>query len=263
MVSMNDKESQNKISQLKEVIAKYLDENVKNPAFETIEKDFDVQDKLATFLILSQVTIDSIEKEGMIYDNDYLIQIPKQEIDKRIEILKTYIQTGNLAKESTEIMNDLSSKKYLLYYFLREIHWIIVSILCASYISAHIVIRSIFELLIGIATKKTGSMNERINSIIFLSLEEKKEVKKFWRDLCGWSHPFGKWVKEVCPVFISHRPIYHPKLCKQCLEELEKIIGLFLVIGIEKFEINTKNIISKTKKYRIDISNLPFCHNRF
>lgn len=204
MVSMNDKEPQNKISQLKEVIAKYLDENVKIPAFETIEKDFDVQDKLATFLIISQVTIDSIEKEGIIYDNDYLIQIPKQEIDKKIEILNTYIQTGNLTKEVTEIMNDLSSKKYLLYYFLKEIRWIIVSILCASYISAHIVIRSIFELLIGIATKKTGSMSERISSIIFLSLDEKKEIKKFWRGLCGWSHPYGKWVKEVCPVFISH-----------------------------------------------------------
>lgn len=248
--------------QLRKVIEEYLDMNVKVPAFETIEKDFYAQDKLADILILLLAATDSIQKQGLDFDKDYLRQLPKPEIEKRIEVLTKFIQTGNLSQEAKEFLKSGSSRKYLLAYLVRELNWVAISILSASYISAHIIMRSVFESLVEIATRKTGSMSKRINSISFLSSQEKKEIKKLWKDLCGWVHPFDKWIKKVCPIFVSHRPMYHPELCKKCLEKLEKLIDLLIIVGLEKFEISKKDIFSAVKKYRVNTSNLKLFQSR-
>ena len=247
---------------LRRVIEKYLEKNVKVPAFETIEQDFYAQNKLASILILLQVTIDSILKQGLDFDEDYLRQLSEPEIEKRIKLLEKSIQTGYFSQEATEILKSDSSRKYLLAYLGRELNWVAISILSASYISAHIIMRSIFELLVGITTKKKGSMNERINSISFLSSEEREEIKKLWGDLCGWAHPFGKWIKEVCPIFVSHGPMYHSELCRKCLKELEKLVDLLLVVGLEKFKTSRRDILSKIEDYKIDTSNLTLFQSR-
>lgn len=247
---------------LRKVIEEYLDRNVKVPSFETIEKDFYAQDKLAGILVLLQATFNCIQKQGLDFDKDYLRQLPKPEIEKRIDVLKKFVYTGHLSQEATEILKSDSSRKYLFVYLDKELCWVAVSILSASYISAHIIMRSVFELLIGIATRKTGSMSERINGIPFLSPEERKEIYKLWGDLCAWSHPYGKWIIEVCPIFISYKPMYHSKLCKLSLEKLEKLVDLLLVIALEKFEINKKDILDKVKSYKIDTSNLIFFQDR-
>jgi len=63
----------------------------------------------------------------------------------------------------------------------------------------------------------------------------------------------------VCPIFISYKPMYHSKLCKL---SLEKLVDLLLVIALEKFEINKKDILDKVKSYKIDTSNLIFFQDR-
>lgn len=247
---------------LRKVIEEHIDKNVKVPAFQTIEKDFYAQDKLASLLVLLQVTIDCIQKEGLDFDKDFLRELPESEIEGRIEVLDEFIETGYLSQETIVILKSDSSRKYLLAYLGRELNWVAISILSGSYISAHIIMRSIFELLIGITTKKTGSMKERIDSILFLSSQEREDIKKLWRGLCGWAHPFGKWIKEVCPIFVSQGPMYHSELCKKCLEELEILIDLLLVVSLEKFEISRKEILDKVDNYRIDTSNLTLFRNR-
>ena len=248
--------------ELQKAIEKYIDRNVKVPAFETIEKDFYAQGKLAEILVILTVTVACIQKQGLDIDKDYAKLLNKQELEKNIEVLEEFIQTGTLSQEAAKIMESFSSRKYLLAYLLRELNWVAVSVLSASYVSAHIIMRSVFELLVGIATKKTGSMSERIKSIPFLSPEEQKEIQKLWGDLCSWSHPYNKWTKEMCPIFVLRGPMYHPVLCKQCLEELEKLLDLLLVVGLEKFEVNREYIVSEVKKHKIDTSNLTFFQDR-
>jgi len=63
-------------------------------------------------------------------------------------------------------------------------------------------------------------------------------------------------------VFISRKPMYHPKLCAQSLEKLEKITDLLLVIAIEKFEINKNDVLAKMKDYKVDISSLTLFQRR-
>jgi len=252
-----------KYLELRKIIEEYLDENVKAPAFDTIEKDFQAQDRIANILLLLQTTVDCIKKQGLDFDKSYLKQLSKPEIDKRIYVLEEFIRTNYLSQEVKENLKSDSSRKYLLVYLSRELNWVAISVLSASYISAYILMRSIFELLVGIATIKTGSMRKRINDISFFSEEERKQIYRIWQDLSGWAHPYHKWIKEVCPIFISHKTMYHPKLCIQSLKKLEKIIDILLVIALEKFEIDKQNVLNKVTTYRIDTSNFPFFHSRY
>lgn len=245
-----------------EIIGEYLDKNVKVPALETIRKDPYAQHKLGEILVLLEVTVACIQKQGLDIDKNYPALLTKHELDKTIAVMEEFIQSGNFTEEASDIMKSFSSRKYLFPYLVREFHWVVISILAASYLSAHVIMRSIFELLVGIATKQAGSMSERIGGMEFLSSEEKKDVKKLWKALNGWAHPYNKWTKEICPIFISHEPMYHPELYRQCLEEIEKLVDLLLVIGIEKFEIRSQDISSPVKNHEFDTSNLPFFQKR-
>jgi hypothetical protein len=116
--------------------------------------------------------------------------------------------------------------------------------------------RSILELLIGIATRETGSMSKRIGSIPFIDPEEKKKVDELWGEFCAWSHPYRKWEEEVCPIFALQKPIYYQRLCKMSLDKLERIIDLLLVIALEKFEIDKQGILSKLNTRSVGTPNL-------
>lgn len=259
---MNEDIPRKEIKKLQKFVKNYLDNNVKVPAFETVEKDSYSRTKIAEIVLLLQVTANCIFKHGLDFDKDYLKQLPKEEIENYLIIFENFIQTGNLSQEAEKILESSNSRKYLLAYLNRELNWVAISILSASYISAHIIMRSAFELLIAIATNKTGSMGARVDSITFLTLEEKKDVKKIWNDLCGWSHPYGKWIKEACPIFISCGPMYHPKLCRQSIDQFEKIIDFFIIIGLEKFEVDKNDFLHEVHNYTINISNLTLFQDR-
>jgi len=270
---MNEENTKERLlNQLCNLVSGYLEDNVTRPSLETIEKDFFAQDRLADLLLVVNLLAELAQKEGIVFDKDFLRGLSKEEIEKRIDVLNNFIVKQD-SKDAAEVvrteealnyLDEDSSRRYLLPYLKREINWIIISILSASYVSSLILMRSVFELILGIASKCTGSMtmSDRINSIPFLNDEEKKSVKKLWRRLCAWGHPYGKWVKEICPIYADHKPLYHPGLCELCLQELEEIVDLFAVVAVAKYEIETTKVVAKVRELSIDLKGFELLEAR-
>jgi hypothetical protein len=116
-----------------------------------------------------------------------------------------------------------------------------------DYPGAIILMRSIFELMVGIATTTNGSMRERISSIGFLDSEEKSDLQKSWNDLSAWSHPYGKWAKNVCPKFYGIGRNHNLTLFRQCLDYSDQILDFLLTITVDHFKLNPETYI---KEYR-------------
>ncbi|MCI0563965.1 MAG: hypothetical protein MN733_36280 [Nitrososphaera sp.] len=255
---------------LHSLVSGYLDGRVTKPSLETVDRDFFAQDHLVDMLLVVSLLVDIAHKEGTEFDKDFLHRLSKEEIEKRIDVLTNFVDKYRL-QDATEIdptedaldyLVEDSSRKYLLPYLNREINWIVVSILSASYVSSLILMRAVFELVIGIASKSTGSMSDRIDSVACLSDKEKSGIKKLWYRLCAWGHPYGKWIKEICPVYADQEPIYHPKLCKLCLQELEEIVDLFAVVAMDRYEMETTRVVAKMQEAGIDSPNFRLLEKR-
>ena len=247
-----------KILKLQRAIEKYLDIHVKAPVFETVAKDFAAQDRLADLLTILYAAVKSVSENVVPFDKEYLANLPKSELKHRIDVLTNFVQKKHLDEQTVKLLQSSSSKKYLFAYVIRELNWVVISIFSASYISANIIMRSLLELLIGIATRATGSIKERVESISFISSNEKKEIIALWHELCAWSHPYRKWEKEVCPILASYNPVYHEKLCRQSISNLERIVDFMLVISIGKFDINKQKVINALENSHVDRSFLKF-----
>jgi len=177
---MNEENTKERLlNQLCNLVSGYLEDNVTRPSLETIEKDFFAQDRLADLLLVVNLLAELAQKEGIVFDKDFLRGLSKEEIEKRIDVLNNFIVKQD-SKDAAEVvrteealnyLDEDSSRRYLLPYLKREINWIIISILSASYVSSLILMRSVFELILGIASKCTGSMtmSDRINSIRYYS----------------------------------------------------------------------------------------------
>jgi hypothetical protein len=263
-------ESDGLIDELHSVVSKYLDTYVSMPALETVTKNVEGQARVASLGSLFLIVADSVKDHGIDYDKEYLVNLSKEEVKARIESFGKYIelQEASTAENNenvlaaAEYLSNDSSKKYLLEYLIRELKWIIVSLLSASYISSFVLMRSSFELTVGIATRETGGMTDRIHSIQGLDEEERKKVKNLWYRLCAWGHPYGKWQKEVCPIYVSCKPIYHPKLFSLCLGELIELIDFFVVIAIRKFELNTVELKRQLLEENISLADLQLLRSR-
>lgn len=245
--------------ELRSVVEKWLDIYVKKPAFETIDSAILEQAKIASLLVCANIFGTLIIQKGAVIDFDYLKSLKKEELEKRVIILSKYVaesetSVDNVKKDAEKLIADGINFKYLLLYLEREITWIAASILVASYISSLILIRSLFELVIGIATRKTGGMKDKLAAINFLSQEEKKTMKDTYDELCAWSHPYGKWIKETCPIFVS-KARFHPALLNLCIRKLELIIDFMLVVATEKYHLTPKTILKEFTKHKIDISD--------
>jgi len=226
--------------QLKDKINGFLDSYVAKPAMQTVDKEIEVQQDIAVIFSLHKITEGFILDHGEDYYSGCLDTCNKDQVEEMKQTLNDFINgepDGGVAKKASEIINKFLNKKHLMAYLEREIKWIGISILSASYISPFILIRSVFELLIGISTEKNGSMSERIDSITFFKDDEKKNVKKLWNKLNAWAHPYGKWEKEICPIYYSKEPLYHPKIYKECHEYYFALTDIFLVIAVERFKI--------------------------
>ena len=110
-----------------------------------------------------------------------------------------------------------------------------------DYLGSIILMRSLFELLIGISTEVTGKMKEdRIDSINFLDVDEKKNLYKFWRTLCAMAHPYGKWLSEVCPIAYGADRVYQPHMFKQCLAYSDNLLDFMLTVIVEVLHLSSE-----------------------
>lgn len=136
-----------------------------------------------------------------------------------------------------------------------------------DYLGGMILLRSVFELLIGISTTENGSMNDRISSISFLDRNEKDNLKKLWNELSAWAHPYGKWIKNICPKFYGCGRNHHQVSFTQCLGYSDQILDLMLTIAIDHFKLSHEKYFEKYKQISINseiltISKLPMFERR-
>lgn len=176
---------------------------------------------------------------GCEIDKTHLRSLPRDALERRIQVLTDFVESEDpeTDQEAQGYLKTDNSQKHLIAYVSREFNWIMVSIMSASYISALVLTRSVFELLIGVATRTKGSMKTRVNSITFLDASERKQILKLWNRLCGWGHPYGRWVKEICPIYLQHEPLFHSHICGLCLDELCNVVDLYAVTALSKYEI--------------------------
>jgi hypothetical protein len=194
---------------------------------------------LARVMYLTQ----QVQSHGSNFDNEHLNSLTAEELNERLDTLQRFFNSddpdhSDVAQDVHRYIMAADTQKYLLRYVLREFNWIIVSIMSASYISSLVLMRSLFELLINVATRKTGNMKDRVDSISFLHKDERKEILKLWRRLCAWSHPHGRWIKEVCPFLQQHTPFFHKRLCELCLDELCCLVDIYAVTALCKYGIS-------------------------
>lgn len=233
-------------SKLKGFISDYLKEYVLQPALELTDDPLR-EVRLSRCNSLNSKIAKQVLETGTEYDKESLRTLPSNEIEERINTLKQAIETEASENEIDAAISYLisdSSRKYLFSYLERQLNWVIVEIYSASYISSLIQMRAIFELIIGIVTRTTGGMGDRIDSISFLKTSEKTIIKKSWGRLCAWGHPYGQWIKEVCPIYVSMKPMHHPQLFDICINELEGIIDFLCVVAIEKFDVDCEAVFS-------------------
>lgn len=260
-MSKRDDEKIGKLQiELKGFISDYLKDYVLQPALELADDPIR-EERLSGCNLLIRTIVKHVLETGTEYDKEFLRTLPKNEIEARLHTLKRAIETdaseNDLEDAIRYLMSD-SSRKYLFSYLDRELHWVIVTIYSASYISALIHMRAIFELIVGIVTRTTGKMGDRIDSISFLTTSEKKNIKISWYRLCAWGHPYGRWIKEVCPVYVSVKPIYHTQLFDLCITELEELIDLLCVVAFEKYEIAYEAVIASG----VNIDNYKLSQSR-
>jgi len=255
-------EEENKIKKLKKLISGYLQEYTLNPAVKSIEEDVFVAYKLGNVLVTLKVS------EQLIGDIGYkLSPVQSLNVDKKdIQRLESIVERDECRQCEIDFIGHLESmtcsKSCLLPYIDKEINWIVVSILCSSYLSSLILMRSVFELLINISTTQNGGMSAKVEGIPFFEDEEKRAIKRTWKELCSWGHPFKKWLENFCPIYISHKPIYHPRHFEDCVNLLERILDVYLVISKEHFGMNINAFREKREEVPMDFSNFPLFQRR-
>ncbi|MBW2341572.1 MAG: hypothetical protein JRF50_14735 [Deltaproteobacteria bacterium] len=119
--------------------------------------------------------------------------------------------------EADENVEAVRGKTLFLGYLRKIYQSALLLIGATDYLGAMILLRSVFELLVGVATIENGSMRDRISSIGSLDSGEKDDLQKLWNELSAWAHPYGKWVKNICPKFYGTGRNDHPVTFSQCL----------------------------------------------
>jgi len=136
-----------------------------------------------------------------------------------------------------------------------------------DYLGAMILLRSVFELLIGMATIESGSMRDKISSIDTLDSDEKSNLQKLWNELSAWVHPYGKWVKNICPKFYGVGRNYHPTIFRKCLTYSDQVLDFLLTITVDHFKLGPENYIDKYREISrtgkiLEISSLQMFRKR-
>jgi len=149
--------------------------------------------------------------------------------------------------EAGKNVEDVREKTLFLGYLGKVYQSALFLIGATDYLGAMILLRSVFELLIGVATAEHGNMRTRIFSISYLDNYEKDNMQKLWNELSAWAHPYGRWVKNICPKSYGTGRHHHPVMFNQCLGYSDQILDLMLTITIAHFNLSPE---SYTDKYR-------------
>jgi hypothetical protein len=205
--------------------------------------------------------IDCIRREPMIslkLSNAFvLLHLSEQLI---IEFDKKQVQAGNAV--------EAVRQKTLFLGYLGKIYQSALLLIGATdYLRAIILFRSVFELVIGIATAENGSMRDRILSINALNSDEKSALQKLWNELSAWAHPYGRWSKNICPKFYGIGRNHHSVIFGQCLGYSDQILDLMLTITIDHLKLHPEGYLDKyraiTETTKImEISALPMFEKR-
>jgi len=255
-------ESEELLQSLRIAVSSYLENRVSKPALETVTKNLTGQARVANLTVLIRALFEEARACGLDYDRDFLTSLPTGEIEARIKVLCEVAEskdganprTRDVLQSAARYLASDTSRKYLLEYVERELNWIVVSTLSASYVSALILMRSVLELLVGIATRTTGKMRVRVDSVACLDGTEKKRLNRLWTRLCGWSHPYAKWITEVCPVYSGHAPTYHRRLFGLCLDELLELTDLLASVVVAKYELEPARLGVRFNQERIALT---------
>lgn len=159
---------------------------------------------------------------------------------------------SNLPSSKIKKIKKEKEQKLFLGYFGKIYHSCLFSIGITDYLSGTILMRSLFELLVGVSSEINGPMKDRIYSISFIDEQEKKKLMKTWRMLCAWAHPYGKWEKNVCPMYYSCGRVCHPVLFKQSLELSNKILDFMLTAIFEIFNLSASNYSDSQASFMLD-----------
>jgi len=205
--------------------------------------------------------IDSIRQDPAIslkLSNAFvLMRVSEQLI---MELDKKQVKAGENVKAVRE-------KTLFLGYLGKVYQSALLLIGATDYLGAMILLRSVFEILIGIATTVNGSMRDRISSISFLDSDEKGNLQKLWNELSAWAHPYGKWVKNICPKLYGTGRNHHLVTFSQCLGYSDMILDLVLTITLDHFKLSPKNYIDKYREISeagkiLEISKLDMFERR-
>jgi len=253
------KKEKRQIKKIKNYVAGYLKNMTIKPAMESTDNNSWVAIKLGNDLITLGKSMEAIGFIRHEFDELKCSKVSEKDIQRLKDVTEKNEWSENDFKFFGSIVSKTCSKKCLLPYVHRQINWIVVSIYSASYLSAFILMRSVFELMINLLTSKEGEVGtrEKINNILILEDGAKKEIKKTWGLLCSWTHPYKKWLTSMCPIYIAHRPLYHSEHFRSSVVFLEKIIDLYLIVCKENFKMDIAAFQKEVEKYSIDLSNYP------
>jgi hypothetical protein len=170
--------------------------------------------------------------------------------------------------DAGETIEGVREKTLFLGYLGKIYKSALLLIGATDYLGGIILLRSIFELLIGIATTENSSiMRAKIFSINYLESNEKDNLQTLWNELSAWAHPYGKWTKNICPILYGCGQNYHQETFRQCLSYSDQVLDLLLVITIDHFKLNPENYIDKYREISetstiVEFSRLPMFEKR-
>jgi len=213
-MNKNSSIQENDLAQKK--IRVVLEREIVEPFIRSVCSDIEVSLKLSTALVLTQYTEQVIIKS---------------------------LKNKNIGHKKMKQCN------LFMGYFSKIYQSSLFSLGSTDYLSAIILMRALFELLVGISTDQNGSMRARIKSISFLDNQEKKDLTKTWDLLCAWAHPYGKWAKHVCPKVFGIGRIYNPILFKQSLDYSHKILDFMLAAIFEILDLSASDYLDSPAKF--------------
>ena len=225
MMNKNPSKRENDMAQ--DQIRAVLEREIVEPFIRSVCSDVEVSLKLSSALVLTR------------YTEQIVVKLPIDDTLVPNKIKECYLFLGYFGKIYQSSLFSLGSTDYL---------------------SAIILMRTLFELLAGISTDLNGSMKDRIKSIYFLDEQEKKDLAKTWDLLCAWAHPYGKWEKYVCPKAFGTGRFYNPSLFKQSLDYSHKILDFMLAAIFEILNLSASDYLDSPTSFMHD--ELPMFFKR-